>query len=180
LSNEFTNYWLAELTTNPSETVGDLFDHVKVLTHESHATWYGDQGLRALPISLFVGSPKGNLLKYAVPEGVRKDAFAAMSESRKPEVRASARVAKLEADYLSQRLEIVLDELVKAVDIKNYLRVQKPIAGKTPESFYEVQRYFLKKFGRYNLNDAGRMVVLKNLCRSHSASEIIAAIDGIL
>jgi legumain len=188
LSNEFTNYWLAELTNSPTETVGELFDNVKALTQESHATWYGDQSLRALPISLFVGSPKGNLLKYTVPEGIRKvspkvaaeEALAAMSESRKPEVRARARIAKLDAEYLTQRLEIVLDEIVRAVDIKNYLRVQKPIPGKTPESFYEVQRHFLAKFGRYNLNDAGRMVVLKNLCRTHTASEIIAAIDGIL
>jgi hypothetical protein len=188
LSNEFTDYFLAELTNNPDETVGDLYANVKKLTQESHAVWYGDVGLQALPISAFVGYPKSNLLKFQVPEGIKKvpqkvatrESLEALSQSRKPDVRARVRIAKLEGEYLSQRLEIVLDELAKAVDIKSYLELQKPIVGEVPESWYRVQRYFLKKFGKHNLDDPGRLVVLKNLCRTHPEDEMIAAIDAIL
>jgi hypothetical protein len=188
LTNEFTSYFIAELTNNPAETVGELFANVKQLTQESHATWYGDKALQALPISLFVGAPAGNLVRFRVPEGLRKvppkiatrESLQAMGSARRPEVRARARIATLDAEYLTERLEIVLDELAKAVDIKNYRALQRPVAGPAPEGFYEVQRHFLGKFGRYNLDDAGRMVVLKNLCRTHTAAEIIAAIDAIL
>jgi legumain len=189
LSNEFTNYFLAELTTNPTETVGDLFNIVAKETQESHATYYGDDDIKALSITNFVGTPTGALLRLSVPKGVKtaspKDATAETTRflltSRKPEVRVRAKLHALEAQYLSSRLDIVLDEVLQAVDIKHYDQMKQFKSGlKTPVSYWKVIRHFVKKFGKINPDDAGKLVVIKNLCRTHTAREIIAAIDAIL
>jgi hypothetical protein len=81
-----------------------------------------------------------------------------------------------DGEHLSQRLDIVLDALARAVDVK----IQKFVRGLTPPDYSGVGRHFFAKFGRDNPDDAGRLIVLKNLRRTHVAAEIIAAIDAIL
>lgn len=62
LSNEFTNIFISVIDENPEMSVGELFDILQDQTKESHACFFGDQSIKSLPISTFLGIPNKILL----------------------------------------------------------------------------------------------------------------------
>ena len=187
LTNEFTNNWLADVDANPDEAVGDLYDHTKQQTQESHVSYYGDDAVKQQPIKNFLGTPqkitvrKSQTVKsIAVPQMTATSAtFAAGMKSKSPSIRARARLAKSIYDSNHQRLVIALEEIAKYVAPAKWSEMlNKKDSVHTP-IYHEVLRVFLAKFGQVNGDDLPLLVLFKNLAANYPKADIIKAINNI-
>ncbi|KAK8838105.1 hypothetical protein M9Y10_036057 [Tritrichomonas musculus] len=102
------------------------------------------------------------------------------SEHSKASIRARARLQLLRLKAQTEKLEAVLDLLVKYVDPKNYEKIMKDTNSKITPEYYQVLSVFSKKFGDINPDDYGRFNVIKALCAMHSKAEIIQGIYAVL
>lgn len=187
LSNEFTNNFIALIDENPEITVGELYTTLKKETQESHVTYYGDESIQSVPLSYFIGTPNKVLTnnrvahaEKATPRDATEKTLAFYSEHSKASIRARARLQLLRLKAQTEKLEAVLDLLVKYVDPKNYEKIMKDTDSKITPEYYQVLSVFSKKIGDINPDDYGRFNVIKALCAMHSKAEIIQGIYAVL
>lgn len=128
LSNEFTNYFISYIDENPSTIVGELFDYLQKNTERSHVCFFGDESIKSVSLSTFIGIPKKILtkpivkanIKAATPREATEKTLKFFSEHSKFSIRARARLQLLRLKARTEKLEATLDMLVKYVDPKNY------------------------------------------------------------
>ena len=60
LSNQFSNSLMNEIIEHNNEAIGDLFKHVSQYTTGSTVSYYGNESLKFLLLSDFVGTPQKN------------------------------------------------------------------------------------------------------------------------
>ncbi|OHT06513.1 Clan CD, family C13, asparaginyl endopeptidase-like cysteine peptidase [Tritrichomonas foetus] len=188
LSNEFTNYWIDFVAESPSQTVGQLFEDLKKNTEGSHVMYYGDESLKELTIDLFMGTPnkvqKRSAVKVASKDSQRVASEKTLSklaaEHEKPTVRAKARLEILRRRAQTEKLDAVLDMLVKYLDPKNYEKIMSDKSAAYTPAYYEIVKIFSNRFGEINPDDFGRFFVLKALAASHPKNEIVKAIFAVL
>ncbi|KAH0790795.1 Clan CD, family C13, asparaginyl endopeptidase-like cysteine peptidase [Histomonas meleagridis] len=186
LSNEFTNYWINEMETNPTETIGDLYTNLKSLTKGSHVMFYGDESMKSMTVDTFFGTPNKLLHRSIgkvdiVPQReATKMTLKMMKEHTDPAVRTRGALLKQKLGSLSRKLNFVLDALVKNIDPKNYDKIMKDVDAPYTKEYYQVLDVFLEKFGEMNPDDFGRLMVLKALVATHPAAEVIQTINEFL
>jgi len=187
LTNEFSNYWMAEMDNNPEETIGDIFENVKSKTKGSHVCFYGDASMKTMKISEFLGTPNkiehvpNRLLDIVPQEVATKTTLQYLIFNHDDlSVRARARLEKHRVEALTKRLDIVLEEIAKSVDAKNFELNLSAKDTKINDAYYQVLNHFFNKFGEINGDDLPKMFLFVNLAAKHPVKEIIAAIDATL
>lgn len=189
LSNEFTNYWLADMIDNPTETVGELFTNVKTLTTGSHAMYYGDESVKDLSVTLFFGDGSKSQRKHVERSKVQdivppKVATMRTLESLKTtgakDVRSRARLSLLRMQSRSEKLEVVLDALIGELETEEPELLRQPTATRLPKGYFETLEFFLKRFGKVNPDDMTRFMIIKNLVAKFGSKKVMAAIDEVL
>ena len=81
---------------------------------------------------------------------------------------------------LSEKLEAVLDLLVKYVDPKNYDKIMNDTTSKITKNYFQVLKVFTQRFGEINPDDFGRLNVLKALAATHTKAEIVQGIFAVV
>lgn len=188
LSNEFTNYFLDLIDENPEISVGDLFTTLQEETQKSHVCYFGDQSLKTTPISAFIGKPKEttarnrnkNSLQLDKPKDVTEKTLKLLSQHPKASIRARARLQQLKLKSQTEKLEIVLELLVKYVDPKNYDYIMNDTKAELTQTYFDVLPVFFERFGEINQDDLGRLNVLKALAASHTKTEIVQGIFAVV
>ena len=188
LSNEFSNNFIALIDESPDITVGELYNTLKTQTKESHVTYYGDESMKSQSLSTFIGTPsktmKRNIdrskLQLVKPKQATEKTFEFLSSHEKVSIRARARLQQLRLKAQTEKLEAVLDLLVKYVDPKNYDMIMNDTQSKITPTYYEVLNVFIKRFGKINPDDYGRLMVIKALAATHTKAEIVQGIFAIL
>ncbi|KAK8843291.1 hypothetical protein M9Y10_025146 [Tritrichomonas musculus] len=188
LSNEFTNYFISYIDEQPEATIGEVFLYLKNNTEHSHACYFGDESMQSLSISTFIGKPKRILtkpvrkadLKTATSREATEKTLKFLSEHSSPSVRARAKLQMLRLKALTERLETVLDILVKYVDPKNCDKIKNDRSSKISQTYLEVFSIFREKFGEINPDDFGKFNVLVSLAATHSKEEIIDGISAVV
>lgn len=189
LSNEFTNYFISLIDENPTITVGELFTTLQKETEESHVCFYGDETIQKVPISTFIGTPNKKVktnkinkkeMKLVKQKEATEKTLKFMSNHEKASVRSRARLHMLKLKAQTEKLEAVLDLLVKYVDPKNYEKIMNDNQTKLTKTYFEVLKVFRERIGEINPDDYGRFNVLKALTASHSKEEIIQGIFAVL
>ena len=187
LSNEFSNNFIALIDESPDITVGELYDTLKKNTKQSHVSYYGDETMKSQSLSTFIGKPsttvKHNIdrsaLQLANPKQATEKTLEFLSSHEKASIRARARLQQLRLKAQTEKLEAVLDLLVKYVDPKNYDKIMNDTKSKLTPTYFEVLKIFNEKFGKVNPDDYGRLMVLKALAATHSKAEIVQGIYSI-
>lgn len=187
LSNEFSNYFIALIDENPTITVGELYTTLKGETQESHVTYYGDESIQSQSLSTFIGTPNKVLhrrqfqkTKCVAQREATQKTLEFFSKHSKASLRAKARLQSLKLKAQTEKLEAVLDMLVKYVDPKNYEKIMNDTTAKITPEYYQVLRVFKQRFGEVNPDDYGRYNVIKALCATHSKAEVILGIYAVL
>ena len=185
LSNEFSNYWMAFLDENYDKTIGDLYTTVKSETTGSHVCFFGDESMKSLQLSLFLGTPNKVLthnkdLKDKVPAYLAtKSHLMALQDSINTKEAGKARIALQDLIAQQNKLEMTLEEIVRQLNpasVKKCL-LEKP--GKLSKAYFEVVKYFTSKYGVVHGDLLPRFTVFVNLANKYSVAEIKAAIDAI-
>jgi len=186
LSNEFTWMWINELNDHPSEAVGDLYDHCKANTKQSHVSFYGDESMKTLAISEFLGTPNNKVAARKNPNDAVSQitataaTFATGMKHKSPRVRAQSRLAKSIYDARHQRLTIALEEIAKFVAPNQWEEMlNKKNSVHTP-AYLEVLKVFTSKFGDVNGDDLPLLILFKNLAANYPKASIIKGINTIL
>ena len=185
LSNEFTNYWLAFLDEHYDQTIGDLYTTVKSETTGSHVCFFGDESMKSLSLTLFLGTPNKVLqhnkdLKEKVPAYLAtKSYLMTLQNSNDAKVAGKARIAL--QDFIAQqnKLEMTLEEIVRQLNPLAVKRCLVEKAGKISKEYFEVVRYFTSKYGVVNGDLLPKFSVFVNLANKYPVEQIKAAIDAI-
>ena len=188
LTNEFSNNFIDIIDETPDINVGELYDNLKEQTKQSHVTFYGDESLKSLPISQFIGTPTKSVshkkdksaLQLVKPKDATEKTLTFLSSHEKASIRSRARLQQLRLKAQSEKLEAVLDLLVKYVDEKNYVKIMNDTQSKITPEYFQVLKVFNQKFGKVNPDDYGRLMVLKALAATYSKAKIIQGIYSIL
>lgn len=189
LSNEFTNYFISFIDEEPEMTVGELFTNLKESTQQSHVCYYGDESVQSLSLSLFIGTPSTKKISKKVnkkslqllkPKDATEKTLKFLSQHSKASIRARARMQMLRNKALSEKLEAVLDLLVKYVDPKNYDKIMNDTTSKITKNYFQVLKVFTQRFGEINPDDFGRLNVLKALAATHTKAEIVQGIFAVV
>ena len=188
LSNEFTNYWIDEMFNNPDETVGELFENVKKETVGSHASAYcAYDAIKDLPISNFFKKGSKTARRESSKVDIVPQKIATLMQlehlkvsGRTSEIRRQARLELLKMSARSEKLEIILDELIKMFADGDESEIRAMTSTPLPKHYPVVLQHFIDKFGKVNPDDYGRFMIIKNLCAKVSEEEMIKAIDRVL
>lgn len=189
LTNEFTSNFINLIDENPKLLVGELYDKLYELTTESHSIYYGDEEIKKVQLSKFIGEPQkivNNIRTFSERKRTVTQKKAAdktldfLSKHPKSAVRARAKIHILKRKAQTEKLQTALDYIVKFVDPKNYDKIMNDTEAKITDNYFDILNLFVKKFGQLNPDDYGRFSVLKALAASHSKEEIIKGIDAIL
>lgn len=182
LSNEFTANMLDWIDT--TENVGYLYDNVASDT-ETHVMYYGDESVKEISMSIFFG--KGNTVRREKAKRVdvipQKMATMMTLESMKSdglteEIRQQARHELLVTQALSEKLEIVLDKLIREMGASDDVRLTTSI--RVDAGYIEALGIFVKRFGRVNPDDYGRFMIVKNLCAKFGHNRVLEAIEKLI
>lgn len=188
LTNEFTNYFLNIIDETPEISIGELYDNLKEDTQKSHVCYFGDESMKSISLSTFIGTPKRTIshnknrasFQLVKPREATEKTLKFLSEHSKASIRSRARLQQLRLKAQSEKLEAVLDLLVKYVDPKNYDKIMNDTKSKITPAYYDVLRVFTKQFGEINPDDFGRFNVLKALAATHTKTEIIQGIFAVI
>ncbi|KAK8881407.1 hypothetical protein M9Y10_004143 [Tritrichomonas musculus] len=188
LSNEFSNNFISIIDESPELTVGELFTTLKTQTVESHVTFYGDESMKSELLSTFIGTPNRVMkhnkdkskLQLVKPKQATEKTLEFLSKHEKVSIRARARLQQLRLKAQSEKLEAVLDLLVKYVDPQNYDKIMNDTQSKITPTYYEVLKVFNKRFGQINPDDYDRLMVIKALAATHTKAEIVQGIFAVL
>lgn len=188
LSNEFTNYFISMIDESPEINVGQLYDGLKEQTTKSHVCFFGDESIKSVPISFFIGKPNRILFKkvkkfnsdFSTSSESTEKTLKYLSQHSKTSIRARARLQLLKLKAQTEKLEIVLELLVKYVDPANYEKIMNDRKSKITPTYFKVLKVFCQKFGEINPDDYGRFNVIKALAATHSKAEIIQGIFAVL
>lgn len=188
LTNEFTNYFISYIDENPSTTIGELFQYLQKNTGKSHVCYFGDESIQSVSLSNFIGTPNKILtkpvnkadLKPVKPREATEKTLEFLSKHQKASIRSRARLQLLRLKAQTEKLEIILDMLVKYVDPKNYDKIMNDNQSKITPNYFEVLQVFNEKFGAINPDDLGRLSVLASLAATHSKAEIVQGIFAVI
>ncbi|KAK8845258.1 hypothetical protein M9Y10_021451 [Tritrichomonas musculus] len=188
ISNEFTNYFIELIDEKPSISIGELYNTLKQETVQSHVCFYGDESIQSVSLSTFIGTPnriishkvdKSNI-KLVKPRDATFETLEYLSNHEKASVRSRARLQILRLKAQTEKLEAVLELLVKYVDPQNYEKIMNDTESKITSNYFQVLDVFFKQFGEINPDDYGRLNVLKALASKHSKAEIVQGIFAVI
>ena len=191
LSNQFTDYWISKVEENPTQTIGELYEYLEGITQGQHTCYYGDESLQSLTIDKFIGIPKTQR-KYGNDHSSNKLTLASQSEATeislrkisenhpKPTIRAKARLQLLSRKVQTQKLDTVLDLLVKNIDSQNYDKIMNKYDAPTTQEYFDLLHTFFRKFGIVNPDDYGKFRILKNLAAEYPKSVILRELETLL
>lgn len=188
LSDEFTNYFIALIDEQPDILVGDLYMTLKQKTALSHVCSYGDESMKSVPLSTFIGKPSKIIhhninsanLQLVTPREATEKTLTFLSQHEKAFIRSRARLQLLQNKAQTEKLNAVLEMLVQYVDPKNYDTIMNDTDSKITPTYFQILRIFIQKFGKVNPDDYGRFNVLKALAASHTKAEIVQGIFAVL
>ena len=187
LSNEFTNYWLAEMVQAPTETIDDLYHRLQYLTTGSHVCYYGDKDVKKLTLDVFCGKPQTvrpredvKVLDCVPQRMATMHALEHMKQHGTAEERLQARKQLIKMGARSEKLEMALDKLLKQFGVAADAEIVKANCDPLPEGYFRAYDAFVAKVGQINGDDLGRLMVIKNLCARFSANDVVAAINKVL
>lgn len=186
MSNEFTNYFISYIDGNPSTTVGELFEYLKQKTEQSRVCYYGDESVKSIPLSIFIGKPNKVLrksdnkadLKAVKPREATEKTLMFLSKYSKASIRARLHLLSLKTQ--TEKLDAVLEMLFKYVNPKNYEKIMNDKQSKPTQTYFDVLTIFTQKFGKINSDDFDRLSILCSLSSTHSKAEIVQGIFAIL
>ena len=185
LSNEFSNYWMAFMDEHPDQTIGDIFTTVKSQTTGSHVCYYGDESMKSLQLSLFLGTPNKVVAHNSIQKAeivptylATKSTLKQFAESTDAAVAAKAKIALHELIASQDKFRMTLTAIAQQLEPTNDNVLYAP-CGKISAAYYEVIDYFTAKYGMVNGDDLPLFSVFVNLCNNHSVASIKAAIDAI-
>lgn len=187
LTNDFTLNWFDQMDIAPAgSTIGYLYKRLQDET-TSHASYYGDEEVKELKMDVFLGTQDRVGRKMVIRKGkedVVPQRMATLVSLEALKVhgkddgeRKAARLELVKMQARSEKLEIVLDKLILAVDASNGsdVRIATPI--RCDSGYMKALRTFLKRFGKVNPDDYGRFMIIKNLCAKFGYEKVIAAIE---
>lgn len=190
LSNEFTSHFIDLIDENPFFTVGDLYTSLHDLTKLSHAMYYGDESIKSIPISSFIGKTdqplfsksRGsfNAIEKVDPSQATEKVLRFHTLYSTTKVKTAARLQLLKNKALKERLEIILEMLVKHLDPLNFDEIMNDKYSSFTKTYFNVLPIFLKKVGTINPDDYERLNVIKALSARHSTDYIIQGINNVI
>lgn len=185
LTNEFTNYWIGFLNRTNLGFVNDLYNYVLNNTQESHVNKYGNSDILKIELHSFFGhlhsEPQSENYVHIRDGLSQKQASLKTLDSLVQKTHNSkALLLRQKRKHDRKRFELVLSEIVKHADIKNYEFHMKNVQGKLTPEYFSAVRYFTSKYGIVNGDDLSRFSVLKNLCNSVTLKTVKDAIDQVL
>lgn len=192
LTNEFTNYFCSLIDEKPDISIGEFFSIIEKEMEQSHACIFGDESIRSMLISDFLGKPKNNR-KFALTHNKDKSTFLLakpkdatqktldhFAKHPKACIRAKARLESLRIKALSEKLDAVLELLVNYVDPANFDVIMNDTESDATPDYYSIVKVFSEKFGEINPDDYGRFNVLKALAARHSKAKILQGIFAVV
>lgn len=188
LTNEYTNIWIDEMDRFPDQTIGELHEHLKERTLNSHACYFGTSKMKEWPVSIFFGYPKeGYIPSYQTRKSNPVDQKTAtyaglmtLMRSDSPSIRAKARLTLHELKSLSKKLDFVLEAIINELDPNNAkILINSPCGPVTPE-YLKVLRYFNSKIGKINPDDMGKFYIINNIVARYGLDKTINAINTVL
>jgi len=186
LSNEFSNYWMAFMDSNPTSTIGDMYNSVKASTSGSHVCYFGDESMKSMAISDFLGTPNVVAAKPKIQSNDIVPAYLATKSHLKVLAKSSKRCAakaKLALHNLnaaSEKLSMTLTEIHRLLEPATANQAIYATCGKVSKEYFEVLRYFTAKYGVVNGDDFPMFSVLVNLALKYKVADIKSAIDAVL
>ena len=187
LSNEFINHFIALCDESPDIDVGTLYKSLKSKTTQSHVMYYGEESVKETDLSEFIGIPNRVMKSTAVdnskkvtPREATEASLSFLAQKHtQPSVRAHARLTLLRLKTLTQKLDSVMDMLVRYLDAENYHEIMNNKTAPYTPAYYRVLKAFTAKFGQVNPDDLDRFFILKALTATHTEAEIIKAFDAV-
>jgi len=186
LSNEFTNYWMAYMDEHPDMTINDIYTTVKSQTSGSHVCFYGDESMKTMKLSDFLGMPnkvvKHNEIKATeiVPTYLAtKSTLKTLTESKDASVASKAKIALHQLIASQDKIRMTMTEIARQLEPATADNALYQPCGKISQGYFEVLKYFTSKYGVVNGDDFPSFTVLVNLCNKFSVAQVKAAIDAV-
>ena len=188
ISNEFTNNFITHIDQEPSITIGELYQYLQKNTERSHTCYFGDESIQSISLSDFIGTPSKILthpvnkadIKAVKPSEATEITLKFLSKHKKASIRALARIEILRLKAQTEKLDTVLEMLVKYVDPKNYDKIMNEKQVDLSPVYFDVLKIFREKFGEINPDDLGKLGVLASLATSHTKAEIVQGIFAVV
>lgn len=188
ISNVFTNNFITYIDQEPSSTVGELYEYLQKNTERSHTCYFGDESIQSISLSNFIGTPNKIIaqpvnnanIRAVKPSEATEITLKFLSNHEKASIRAQARIELLRLKAQTEKLEAVLEMLVRYVDPKNYDKIMNSKEQNITKNYFEVLRIFREKFGEINPDDLGKLNVLVSLASMHTKAEIVQGIYAVI
>lgn len=189
LSNEFSNRVIKLFDQDSSLKVEEAYNTLKKETKLSHVMYYGDDSIKNLSLSTFIGkldnttlelSNNESVIEPIQPRAATEKILRFHAEKSLAGVRTRARLQLIRNKALSERLEIILEMLVRHLDPLNLDQIMHDTESKFTKTYFSVLPIFMKKVGEINPDDYGRLSVIKALAARHSADYIIQGINNVI
>lgn len=188
ISNEFTNNFITHNDQEPSINVGELYSYLQKNTEKSHTCFFGDESIKSLSLSSFIGKPiktlthpvNKELIKELKPREATEITLKFLSKHKKASIRARSRIELLRLKALTEKFQVVLEMLVRYVETNEYDRIMKEKQVDLSPVYFEVLKIFREKFGEINTDDLGELGVLASLTNLHAKEEIVQGIFAVV
>ena len=190
LTTEFSNSFMEFMDENYDKTIGELYDYVCQETASSHPCFFGDESMKSMLLSDFLGTPtettKTSVKRTMKPKDSVPNYLATKSilqkhiESNDKDVSAAAKIALEALLYDQDKIDQTLTKIVSYLDPSNANKALYEKCGKITSEYYEVLRYFFDKYGDVPGDFLPKLCVLVNLSNKYSVSDIKAAINSVL
>ena len=158
LTNEFSYYFINEIKENPFTTIGTLFTNIKNMMRGSTPEIYGDDNLKKLFVSEFLGVPK--YVTFCVTENLHQiDITPQRSASEKTMKllkyystgleRSKVHLASMKASTMTQKIDFILNKIIEHLNGDSHEN-EKYDNEKLTSDYFIVEKYFLSKVKELN------------------------------
>lgn len=156
----------------------------------STACYFGDQSVLQLQLSDFIGTPNKLIVEQGQFNKVKSEKVSQkmaaeltlqrLAQHEKASIRAKSKLQILKRKFQSEKLDAVIEMIVKLVDPENFEVIMNDTMADPSVSYLDVLRVFMKRFGDVNPDDFVKLNALKALAEKHTKTEIIQAIFAVI
>ena len=188
LTTEFSNSFMSFMDEHYDKTIGELYDTVCEETVDSHPCFFGDESMKSMLISDFLGTPQDKSFvprtkdySDAVPDYLAtKSVLQRQIQSNDKDVSFKAQIELQKIIYEQDKLDETLMKIASFLNPTYSNKILYEKCGKVTPEYYDVLKYFFDKYGNLPGDLLPKLTVLVNLSNKFKVSDIKAAIDSAI
>lgn len=168
LTNEFNLNFNLIARENPEITIGDFYDKMVESNTKSHVCFAGDETMKSLKLSTFIGEATSKRPKIATKHIITDAVHPVIATLRSIDSTDAYMARDKQLTQTKERFQKLASAFSPASFSSNY-----------SSEYMSAIEYFEKKFGAVHPDDLGEYQLLANLVEKFSLSSVKKAIDEL-